>query len=76
MFGSFSHRPRLDHHPHQSTPTVQPERRVTVQLHPASSLDWGFATTSLQGRPDEQRAQELQLATRLKLPVVHTDSYC
>ena len=38
------------------------ERRVSVQLHPVSSLGLGrFAALSLQGGPDEQRAQELQL---------------
>ena len=36
--------------------------RVSVQLHPVSSLGLGLGTTSLQGGPDEQRAQELQLA--------------
>ena len=34
-----------------------------MQLHPVSPWDWSFDTTSLQGGPDEQRPQVLQLAT-------------
>jgi len=33
------------------------KRSITVQLHPDPPWDWGFDTASLQGGPDEQRAQ-------------------
>ena len=51
-------------HRQLSTSTAPPATglpRTESRAHPASSLDWGFATTSLQGGPDEQRAQELHL---------------
>jgi hypothetical protein len=57
---------RSDHPP----PAVQTERSVSVQLHPVSSLGLAASrTTSLQGGPDEQRAQELQLDDPLGVSV-------
>jgi transposase len=48
----------------QQLAALQAEPRVSVQLHPVSSLGLVASTpTSLQGGPDEQRPQELQLAS-------------
>jgi hypothetical protein len=39
---------------------------ITVKIHPVSSLElWAYDTPSLQGDPDEQPAQELQLVDDL-----------
>src|SRR5437763_5139057 len=44
----------LDDQHTQPPPTAPTERRVTVKLHPVSSLDWGALTApSFQGDPDE-----------------------
>jgi hypothetical protein len=57
----------------QQLTALDAEPSVSVQLHPVSSLGLvGFDTTSLQGGPDEQRPQELQLATRAAWARPHT----
>src|SRR5277367_2229945 len=56
-------RPTLHEHPiDQQLASLDAETSVSVQLHPVSSLGLVASTpTSLQGGPDEQRAQVLQL---------------
>ncbi|MDP1849009.1 MAG: hypothetical protein Q8K79_14550, partial [Solirubrobacteraceae bacterium] len=44
----------------QQLPAFRTERGVSVQLHPELLGTGALRTTSLQGGPDEQRAQELQ----------------
>ena len=53
--GRLRQRPALNHHPlAQPVPPIQAERRVSVQLHPVSSLGPSRLTAlSLQGGPDE-----------------------
>src|SRR5215213_9987858 len=49
----------------QQLASFDAQTRVSVQLHPVSSLGLvALDTSSLQGGPDEQRAQELQLGRR------------
>src|SRR5207253_5405333 len=61
--GRLGQRPTvIDDAPGELAALLQTELGVSVELHPVSSL-WLVAsnTPSLQGGPDEQRAQELHL---------------
>jgi hypothetical protein len=62
--GRLGERPiRLDYPPSEPQPLLRREGRVTVELHPASSLGLGgLDTPSLQGGPDEQRGEVVHLA--------------
>src|SRR5688500_2008135 len=61
--GRLGERPiLLDYPPSEPQPLLRREGRVTVELHPVTSLGLGgLDTPSLQGGPDEQRGQVLQL---------------
>src|SRR3954468_13365614 len=62
--GRRGQRPALTHDPlREPAPTMPTESRVTVKLHPASSLDWGaWQLPASKETRMNQRAQELQRA--------------
>ncbi|HEY0390638.1 MAG TPA: hypothetical protein VGC63_02900, partial [Solirubrobacterales bacterium] len=51
----------------QQLAAVRAGAGVSVDLHPVSSLIWVARTPSLQGGPDEQRCEELQLADSTRI---------
>src|SRR4051812_13145264 len=54
--GRITDRPPISLNSIDQQPTAdRTEPRVSVASHPVSPWCWGFATTSLQGGPDEQR---------------------
>ncbi len=60
--GRSADRPTISLDSIDQQPTAdRTQPRVSVAPHTVSPWDWGFATTSLQGGPDEQRPQELHL---------------
>src|SRR5256884_4793190 len=61
--GRRPQRPALALDPCDDQPSaIRTGARVSVELHPVSSLVLGgFDTPSLQGGPDEQRGEELEL---------------